>query len=92
MNQTGQACQREKRAVGSYFLEFSKYNINCFLLWKEKTTHVLKIQGLLDHGTQIQIFILDLPAVYKAFTIWCMWEDLAPSVKQFQESLHFIFL
>lgn len=45
MNQTAQACQRGKRAVGSYFLEFSKYNINRFLLWKKKDNSCFKDPG-----------------------------------------------
>lgn len=37
MNEASQACKKEQeRALGSYFMEVSKYNTNCILLWGKK--------------------------------------------------------
>lgn len=70
-----------KRMGESYRIivsRISKYTIYSFLLWK-KELHILRIQGLLGHRAQIQIFTVDLPALYKTFNVWCFWEDVALS-------------
>lgn len=46
MNQASQACKKEQeKALGSYFLEVSKYNTNCSLLWGKKKKSYFKDLG-----------------------------------------------
>lgn len=85
-NEASQARKKEQEgALGSYFMEVSKYNTNCILLWGKKKSHILKILGTVGHRTQISI------ALCKAFSMWCVWEDLAPNIKQFGDGHNFYF-